>query len=223
MRNLSPHDHLHLLVCLPVCLSVCRCVCLSVGVSVCLFICLSISVCLSVRPSVCRSLPVFLISCAPLYPLFLVVVQINAVVVASFLRSFVLYLPSRRKREENKKHIEQSVKERQKVCWYLMCTSSHVERDNTNVSPSICQPASPVTREQCVPYCCINKRTNNERCYNYIEYLSILDGWVSQERERGVGKGTWQTLWVTWRGQEKGLLTSSFKRLICYLLYNFKG
>lgn len=31
---------------------------------------------------------------------------------------FVPYLLFRRKREENKKHIEQSVKERQKVCFY---------------------------------------------------------------------------------------------------------
>ena len=61
MRNLSPHDHLHLLVCLPVCLSVCRCVCLSVGVSVCLSVCLfvylSLHLGLSFCPPVCLSKP----------------------------------------------------------------------------------------------------------------------------------------------------------------------
>ena len=106
--DVVPSLYLRLCLYTTVCLSVCLCVIL--GLILCPFFCLS--VCLP-RLSYfcwCSSSSVHLSDtnrcccfCCFIFFIYL-----------------CLHLHSRRKREENKKHIEQSVKERQKVCWYCI-------------------------------------------------------------------------------------------------------
>ena len=132
--------------------------CLSVlGLILCPFFCLS-SVWFSVHSSVCLFVcHVCLIS---------VGVHLSGtnrcccLFIYLFIYFCVINLPSRRKREENKKHIEQSVKERQKVCWYCIVLFIDLLGKGLHKCKSVYPPASPVTKARGVPYSCINQQTS---------------------------------------------------------------